>query len=68
MQMSETIRGFFKSSTAVKNALEDLLATGIPREEIFVDEENDEIKVMIPASARSEIVEILNRHSPTRIG
>jgi len=66
--MTEIVRGFFESSTAVKNAMEDLLATGIPREELYVDEEGNEIKVMIPASAKPEIVEILNRHDPTRIG
>jgi hypothetical protein len=65
--MSETIRGFFESATAAKNAMEDLLATGIPREEIYLDDETNEIKVMVPASAKPEIIEILKRHQPTTI-
>lgn len=65
--MSEVITGLFASATAAKNAMEDLLATGIPREEIYLDAETNEIKVMMPASAKPETIEILQRHQPTSI-
>jgi hypothetical protein len=63
--MNEVISRVYASATGAKNAMEDLLATGIPREEIYLDAETHEIKVMVPASARPEVTEILQRHQPT---
>ena len=38
--MTKTVTGTYESADQIKNAREDLIATGIPQEQIFVDEEN----------------------------
>ncbi|MEA1889349.1 MAG: hypothetical protein U9N50_06145 [Pseudomonadota bacterium] len=63
--MTETVTCTYDSADKARNAREDLIATGIPQEKIFFDEETNQIKVMIPASTKPEVVEILNRHNPT---
>lgn len=63
--MSTTITGHFKTHIQTMNAREDLIATGIPQEQIFVDEKHHDVKVTVPASSRPEIDEILMRHKAT---
>ena len=65
--MTVRVTGTFDSVDKVRNAEEDLVATGIPQEEIFVDENSKIIKVNVPDTAKPEIIEILNRHEPTQI-
>lgn len=65
--MTVRLTGTFDSVDKVRNAEEDLLATGIPQEEIFVDENSKIIKVNVPDTAKPEILEILNRHNPTKV-
>ncbi|MGV6816211.1 MAG: hypothetical protein ACWA44_02945 [Thiotrichales bacterium] len=62
--MSETITKTYASVEALHNVKEDLVATGIEQEHIFVDEANKQIKVMIPNAIEPEILEILGRHKP----
>lgn len=62
--MSKTITKTFKSQDALANVREDLIATGIDQEEIYVDKEKHQVKVTIPAEAEPEIQEILGRHLP----
>ncbi len=65
--MTATVTGTYDSTDQIRNAEDDLLATGIPSEKIYVDEQARQIKVMIPETTRSEIVEILNRHKPVSV-
>jgi hypothetical protein len=65
--MTETVTCTYDSVDKVHNAKEDLVASGIPQEKIFVVKEDNQIKVMIPAASRPEIEEILNRHNPSKI-
>ena len=60
--MTKTVTGTYESADQIKNAREDLIATGIPQEQIFVDEENRQIKVMIADETEPEIEDILKRH------
>lgn len=62
--MSETITKTYQSAEALKNVWEDLVATGIEQEQIFMDKENNQIKVITPAETEAEILEILGRHQP----
>ena len=62
--MSKTITKTFKSHDTLSNVREDLIATGIEQEQIFVDKDNKQVKVIIPAEAEPEILEIMNRHQP----
>ncbi len=62
--MSKTIVRTYDSVEALANVEEDLLATGIEQEQILVDKRNKQVKVVVPAAAEPEIVEILDRHRP----
>ena len=61
--MTMTVTGTYQSSAQIKNTREDLIATGIPQEQIFVDEENHHIKVMIADVTEPEIEASLKRHN-----
>ncbi len=65
--MTATVTGIYDSTDQIRNVEDDLLASGIPSEKIFVDEQARQIKVIIPETTKPEIVEILNRHKPVRI-
>jgi hypothetical protein len=62
--MSETITKTYASAEALKNVKDDLVATGIEQEHIFIDEDARQVKVMIPKAIEPEILEILGRHQP----
>ncbi|MBY4677112.1 hypothetical protein [Marinobacterium arenosum] len=61
--MTKTVTGTYESADQIKNARDDLIVTGIPQEQIFVDEDNLQIKVMIADATEPEIEEILKRHN-----
>ncbi len=61
--MTMTVTGTYESSAHIRNAREDLIANGIPQEQIFVDEENLQVKVMIADVTEPEIEKILKGHN-----
>ncbi len=61
--MTKTVTGAYESKTQVANIREDLIATGIPQEQIFVDKDNRQIKVIIADTTEPEIEGILQRHN-----
>jgi hypothetical protein len=65
--MSNSIVAVYESEGQVKNAIDDLIATGIPQDEIRSDHDQHRISVVAADTARPEIVEILKRHQPTEI-
>ncbi len=65
--MTKTVTGDFATEDAMKNAMDDLVSTGIPRENVFMDTEHKQLKVIIPAATEPEVTEILKRHQPTRM-
>lgn len=65
--MTKTVTGDFATEDAMKNAMDDLVSTGIPREKVFLDTERMQLKVIIPAATEPEVNEILKRHEPTRL-
>ncbi len=62
--MTATLTARFDSATQMENAVDDLLATGIPDEKIRRDWENNRIAIVLPDTARPEVEEILKRHRP----
>ncbi len=62
--MSKTIIRTYASEEALRNVEEDLVATGIEQEQILIDKDTKQVKVVVPATAEPEIVEILERHQP----
>lgn len=62
--MTETVVGVYNSLDQVRGAKDELVATGIPREKICVEEESRRIEVICPDACEPEIREILDRHEP----
>ncbi|WP_166264620.1 hypothetical protein [Marinobacter caseinilyticus] len=60
--MSKALNGHFTSKDQAKNVWDDLIATGIPRDNIYIDEDEDVIKVIIPQEEQREVKEIFDRH------
>ena len=65
--MTRTVTGTFGTKEQIQNAREDLVATGIPQEKIYVDEAACQIKVLTPETSAREITEILMRHDPRKL-
>ncbi|WP_111497669.1 MULTISPECIES: hypothetical protein [Marinobacter] len=60
--MSHAMNGHYGSKEQAKNVWDDLIASGIPRDNIYIDEDEHVIRVMIPDEERREIQEIFDRH------
>ena len=65
--MTDAVVATYNDITAVKNVEDDLRSTGIPLDEIRVDNENLKVRVMIPSTTKPEVLEILNRHNPAEV-
>ena len=65
--MTETISATYSSVDKAKNAVDDLVSTGIDREKVFLDEETVQVKVITANVVEPEITEILKRHDPTKV-
>ncbi len=65
--MTETINATYSSVEKAKNAIDDLVSTGIDREKVFLDEDTVQVKVITPNAVEREIVEILERHQPSQV-
>lgn len=65
--MSKTITGDFRTEDAMRNAMDDLLSVGIPREQLFMDTAQMFLKVITPEATAREVNEILARHQPTKL-
>lgn len=63
--MSKALNGNFTSKDQARNVRDDLIATGIPQESIYIEDELQVIRVMIPVEERREIEEIFDRHGVT---
>ena len=65
--MYKTITATYTDKNALTNVADELVNKDIPRENFFVNEEVSQVKVMMPESAESEIIDILKRHHPTEV-
>ncbi|AAZ26001.1 MULTISPECIES: hypothetical protein [Colwellia] len=65
--MYKTITATYTDKFALENVADELVNKDIPRENFFIDEKTSQVKVMMPESAESEIIDILNRHGPTEV-
>ena len=64
--MVKTVKATYDSASTVDNVVVDLLGTGIPRDNIFIDKANNLVEVNIPAETEPEASEILKRHNPVK--
>ena len=65
--MIEAVVATYKDITAVRNVEDDLRSTGIPMEEIRIDNDNFKVRVTIPNVTKAEVLEILKRHKPAEV-
>lgn len=65
--MTMTISAEFESADTLRNVKEDLVATGIEQERIYVDKDQRLVKVIVSDASESEITEIFERHQPKRV-
>mgnify|MGYP005985052791 FL=1 len=65
--MYKTTTATYIDKDALKNVDDELVNKGVPRENFFIDDEILQIKVMMPESEEQEIMDILNRHGPTKV-
>ena len=63
--MSKSLNGNFTSKDQAKNVHDELINKGIPRKNIYIEDEQQVIRVMIPTEVRREIEEIFDRHGVT---
>ena len=65
--MTETITADYDSFGKAQNAADDLIATGIDSEKVFLDDKELLVKVMVPNTIKGEVMEILQRHQPSQV-
>ncbi len=65
--MTKILSGEFDSLDQARNALDDLINSGLDREKVFLDRDNTLVKVMIPNDIEREVREILDRHEPAAV-
>lgn len=65
--MTQTVTASYGERLKARNAFDELVADGFPRESLFLDEESREVKVIIGDEARREVEEVLNRHEPVEL-
>jgi len=67
MAMTEAIVATYNDVTTVRNVEDDLRSTGIPMEEIRIDNDHFKVRVTIPNVTKAEVLEILKRHNPAEV-
>ncbi|RBP31056.1 hypothetical protein DET50_10677 [Marinobacter pelagius] len=60
--MNKTVNGSYDDHDQAKNTWDDLIATGIPRDNIYIDEDAKQVKVIVPEETEREVREIFERH------
>ena len=65
--MTDAVVATYHDVKTIKNVEDDLRSTGIPMEEIRVDNDHFKIRVTIPHATKAEVLEILNRHQPAEV-
>lgn len=65
--MATTLTARYATEAAARNAHDDLIASGYPRERVFRPKNLPEVKVMSPRDTLREAREILGRHGPSKV-
>ncbi|MBK0400140.1 hypothetical protein H0I76_13155 [Limibaculum sp. M0105] len=65
--MIKTLTGRYDHVDKARNAMDDLIGTGIPREKLYFDEKANCVKVITPGDTEREVREILGRHEPVEV-
>lgn len=65
--MTIIVTAVYESKETTDNVYDDLIATGIPSEEIRIEDSKHQVQVVSPNAVEAEITEILERHKPIDI-
>lgn len=65
--MAITVTGVYDSMDKVLNAVDELVSSGIPREEIYVDKDSKRVLVTTATDIEPTITDLLKRHDPIEI-
>jgi hypothetical protein len=65
--MTDAVVATYNDATTVRNVEDDLRSTGIPMEEIRIDNDHFKVRVTIPSATKAEVLEILKRHNPAEV-
>jgi hypothetical protein len=65
--MAKALTARYGAADAARNAHEDLVGVGYPREKLWLDVETAQVKVIAAEDAEREAREILDRHQPDSI-
>lgn len=60
--MGKAINGKFENMDQARNTRDDLIGSEIPQDRIFIDEDEQTIRVMLPSEEAREVYEIFDRH------
>lgn len=60
--MTRTVNGVYQNEDQLKNTWDELINSGIYREDMYDDEENRTLKVKVPAETVREVEEIFEKH------
>jgi hypothetical protein len=63
--MGKAINGKFENMDQARNTRDDLIGSEIPQDRIFIDEDEQTIRVMLPSEEAREVYEIFDRHGVT---
>lgn len=63
--MANAINGKFKSMDQARNTRSDLIGSEIPQDLIYIDEQEQTIRVLLPPGEAREVYEIFERHGIT---
>ncbi len=63
--MGKAINGKFQSMDQARNTRDDLIGSEIPQDRIFIDKDEQTIRVMLPPEEAREVYEIFDRHGVT---
>lgn len=65
--MTQAVVASYNDIATIKNVEDDLRSTGIPLDDIRIDNDNFKVRVMIPDVTKAEVLEILKRHKPAEV-
>ena len=65
--MTMSVTGSFGSSDQTKLVFDDLMANGVPREQVFVDKSCNMVKVLIADAAEGDIEAMLRSHDANEL-
>lgn len=60
--MGKAINGKFDNMDQARNTRNDLMGSEIPQELIYIDEDEQVIRVLLPPEEAREVYEIFDRH------